>query len=233
VARISRKELKADKFALEVEHTVTFFEEHRKDLLRYGAVALAVVAVLLGYSVYRRHARTERQDALTQAIAVQEAAIASASTTGSQVFPTQEAKDQAATKAFSGIVSKYSGSDESNIAQYYMGAILADQGKMAEAEKLFLEVADKGDATYGSLAKFSLSQIYYATGRLDQAEKILRELISNPSIFVSKDEATLTLARCLMGKKPAEARTLLDPLRTKGGPVSEMAMSLYGQLATP
>ena len=36
VARITRKELKSDKFALEVEHTVTFFEEHQKELIRYA-----------------------------------------------------------------------------------------------------------------------------------------------------------------------------------------------------
>ena len=37
MARITRKELKTDKFALEVEHTVNFFEEHQKEIIRYGA----------------------------------------------------------------------------------------------------------------------------------------------------------------------------------------------------
>ena len=53
MARITRKELKTDKFALEVEHTVTFFEEHQKLIMRYGAVALALIALIVGYSMYR------------------------------------------------------------------------------------------------------------------------------------------------------------------------------------
>jgi hypothetical protein len=38
VARITRKELKSDKFALEIGHTVTFFEDHQKVLIRYGGL---------------------------------------------------------------------------------------------------------------------------------------------------------------------------------------------------
>ena len=41
MSRITRKELKTDKFALEIGHTVTFFEEHRQEIIRYGGVALA------------------------------------------------------------------------------------------------------------------------------------------------------------------------------------------------
>ena len=42
---------------------------------------------------------------------------------------------------------------------------------------------------------------------------MLRDLIAHPTIFVSKEQATITLARYLAPKKPAEARKLLDPLR--------------------
>ena len=36
MSRITRKELKTDKFALEVEHTVSLFEQHRQEIIRYG-----------------------------------------------------------------------------------------------------------------------------------------------------------------------------------------------------
>ena len=55
MARITRKELKSDKFALEIGQTVTFFEDHRQEFFRYGWIALAVVAIVLGYSWYARH----------------------------------------------------------------------------------------------------------------------------------------------------------------------------------
>ena len=47
--RVTRKELKTDKFALEVGHTVSLFEEHQKEVIRYGAIGLVAIALGLGY----------------------------------------------------------------------------------------------------------------------------------------------------------------------------------------
>ena len=137
MARITRKELKSDKFALEVEHGLTFFEEHRDEIVRYGAIALVVVALLIGFRYYRAHQLSLRQVALGRAIRVQETAVGPVVQGGSPTFPTQQVKDEAALKAFSELKSKYSGSDEAEIAEYYLGSIRADQGNMAEAEKSF------------------------------------------------------------------------------------------------
>jgi predicted negative regulator of RcsB-dependent stress response len=230
VARITRKELKTDKFALEVGHTFDFFEEHRAKIARYGAIVAAVVVLVLGYTVYARHQRGLRSSALAKAILVQEASVGPMAMPGNLSFPTQEAKDQAAMKAFSDVESQYSGSDEAAIAEYYLAAIKADQGKLSDAEKSFLNVAQRGGDRYGSLAKLSLAQIYFSDGRVDLAEKTLRELIDHPTIFVSRDQATITLARYLMYKKPAEARKLLDPLRSQAGAAGQAAITLLGEL---
>ena len=68
MARITRKELKTDKFALEVEQTVTYFEEHRTEVLRYGAIAAAVILLVIGIVIYRGHQHTARQQELALAI---------------------------------------------------------------------------------------------------------------------------------------------------------------------
>jgi predicted negative regulator of RcsB-dependent stress response len=229
VARITRKELKTDKFALEVEHTVNFFEEHQKELIRYGALAVVVVLLIVGFVIYRRNQHAAREGALAEAIRVQEAPVGQ-SGNGGLSFPSEDAKNQASLKAFSDLLIKYPGSDEGEIAQYYLGSIKSDQGKLAEAEKLFLDVSQRGDDRYASLAKLSLAQIYFADGRDAQGEKALRDLIASPTIFVSKEQATIVLARYLMAKKPAEARKLLDPLRTQPGAISQAALSLIGEL---
>lgn len=230
MARITRKELKTDKFALEVGQTVSFFEEHQKEIVRYGAIGLGVVALIVAFSVYSRHQQTAREEALAKAIQLQEAPVGPPSPAGGPTFPTQEAKDQTTTQAFSALASQYSGSTEGEIAQYYLAAVLADQGKMANAEKGFLEVSRKGDAKYASLAKLSLAQIYFSDGRDSEGEKVLRDLIANPTIFVSKDQATITMARFLMIKKPAEARKLLDPLKVQNSQAGQVALSLYSQI---
>jgi hypothetical protein len=103
---------------------------------------------------------------------------------------------------------------------------------LADAEKSFAEVADHGDAKYASLAKLSLAEIYFAEGRNEKGEALLRDLIQHPTVFVSKDQATIALARAIGPKRPAEARKLLDPLRNVPGAVGQVAIQLSGDLSS-
>ena len=230
MARITRKELKTDKFALEVEHGLTFFEEHQKDIVRYGGIALVVVALAVVFNIYQRHQHTAREGALGRAIQIQETGVGPATPGAATTFPTQQVKDDVAIKAFTEIKTRYSGSDEAEIAEYWIGSIRSDQGNLAEAEKSFQEVAQKGDEGYASLAKLSLSQVYFAQGKLDQGRKVLEDLIAHPTLFVSKEQASIALARALLPTKPEEARKILDPLRTQADAVGQVALTLYGQL---
>lgn len=230
MARITRKELKTDKFALEVGHTVDFFEEHRTEIVRYGAAALAVAAVVVLIFVYRSHQHSARQQALAKAIAVQEAPVGQGSPGTPLTFPTQEAKDKEAIKVFSELAARYSGTDEGYIAEYYLGCIATDQGKLGEADKRFSSVADSAGKKYASLAKLALGQLYFAEGKPGPGEQTLRSLMDNPTVFVSKDQAAIMLARMLAPTKPAEARKLLDPLRAKPGAVSQTAIQAYADL---
>lgn len=230
MSRITRKELKTDKFALEVEHTATFIEEHQQLIYRYGGIVLAAAVLFTGYTLYSRHQHSKRQEALYHAIQVEEAPVGPPTPGVNMNFPTQDVKDQVAIKAFSDVKSQYPGTAEGEIAEYYLGSIRADQGNLADAEKSFKEVADKGDAGYASLAKLSLAQIYFADGRDQQGEALLKDISNHPTEFVSKDQASVTLARHLVRKNPAEARKLLESLRTKPGAVGQAAMTVYAEL---
>lgn len=230
MARITRKELKTDKFALEVEHGLTFFEEHQAEIIRYGGIALALAAILFAFFTYRRHQQSLREQALSRAIQIQETAVGPPAQGTSNTFPTQQVKDETALKAFGEVASKYSGSDEAEIAQYYIASIHADQGNLAEAEKGFQEVAQKGSARYASLAKLSLGQVYFAESKPDLAQKTLTDLAAHPTMFVSADQANIAMARGLMATKPAEARKLLDALKNRQGAAGQVALTLYGEL---
>lgn len=230
MARITRKELKSDKFAQEVGLTVTFFEEHQKDVVRYGGIGVAVILLIGGFFVYQRHEHAARQEELAQAIRIQETPVATVAVSGQQTFPTQEAKDQASIKAFADLESKHSGSDEAQIAEYYLGCIHSDQGKMTDAEKNFQNVASHADKNYASLAKMALAEIYFSDGRFDQGEKLLRDLMANPTVFVSKDQAAITLAKHLIGRNNAEARKLLAPIKDGKSPVASIAQTMSAQL---
>ena len=107
-ARITRKELKADKFAVEVEHTVDYVAHHRAQVVRYGIVAAVVVALAIGIYFYRQHEHGIRQDALAQAIQLQEAQVGPPQPGAPVSFPTEDAKVAAVTKFFTDLATKHS-----------------------------------------------------------------------------------------------------------------------------
>ncbi|MGE5567588.1 MAG: tetratricopeptide repeat protein [Rhodospirillales bacterium] len=229
--RITRKELKQDKFALEVERTVEYVSEHRKSLIRYGVSGAAVLVLVIGFLAYSRHQQGARHEALSAALEIQQAAIGAPPNEFIRSYPTEQARNEAAKKAFGELAADYSGSDEAIISEYYLGTITASEGKTAEAEKWLKSVVNSGNANYASLAKLALAQIYKAEGKLGEGEALLRSLIDKPTDFVSKEQATIELADLIASSKPAEARKLLEPLRTERSAVSRVAIAKLGEMS--
>jgi predicted negative regulator of RcsB-dependent stress response len=230
VDRLTRKELKTDKFALEVEHTVDWAAEHRRQLMLYGSIAVALLVIAVSVYGFLRYRNGVREDALRVALRVQEASVGGSPNETTMTFPTQQAKDQAVKKALEDVANKYSGSQQAAIANYFLGTNAADNGNMAAAEKYLREVANSGHDRYASLAKLALASVLQAEGKNAEGERLLRDLVQHPTVFVSKDEATIALARYIARTNPAEARKLLEPLRTERSTVSRAALSALAEI---
>jgi hypothetical protein len=54
--------------------------------------------------------------------------------------------------------------------------------------------------------------------------------MAHPTVFVSKDQATIALAKGIAPTRLDEARKMLEPLRTQNGVVSQVAISAVGEL---
>ena len=230
--RLTRKDLKTDKFAAEVGHTVHFLEKHRRQAVLIGVAAVVVLAAAAGIYYYMKSQRMERQDALRKATRVYQSQVGPEANPYIMFFPTAEAKSTAIQKAFNDILQKYPGSDEADIATFYLGAHATDQGKYDEAIKHFQKVIDSGGQPFASQARLSLASVYAGQGKAADAEKLLRALMDKPTVLVSKEQATIALAKVIAPSKPDEARKLLEPLRTERGAVSRAAISALSELTT-
>ncbi len=229
--RATRKELKSDKFALEVQHGVEYVTDHKKLVTQWGGIALGVVVVILAVVFYMRYQRGVRLEALQDAMRVQNAQVGPANNEYMLFYPTQSDKEKAVQKAWSDLAAKYNGSEVGVMAEYYLASEAADKGNNQEAEKRFKEVADSGETDYASLAKISLAQIYAAQGKLPEARNLIQSVIDHPTAMVSKDAATIALAHVLAPSDPAAARKLLEPLRGSSRPaVSRSALTALGDL---
>lgn len=213
-SQLTRKELKQDKFAVEVEHTVDYFAAHRKQTLRYGVTAVIVVVIAAGAWYFRNSQASVRQQVLGEALTMANAPVGAPQPGGQQTFPTDAAKNDAVTKAFSKVLSDYGGTQEGYIAEYYLAANALGSGRPDEARKKYQEVADHADANFSSLAKLSLAQLDAGDNKLSDAEKIFKDLIDHPTALVSKAQATIAYAKAIAATRPDEARKLLLPLST-------------------
>jgi len=230
VDKLERHKLKHDKFVEQVGHSVEYAAEHQSQFIKYGGVALVAIVLGLGWYIYSGYAATQRQADLAEALRTYNGVVGEAGSNYVKSFKTNAEKEQAAVKALGDLANRYGSKDEGLIARFYMGVLYSDQGKYAEAEKEWKHVADKGDKNYASQAKFSLAQLYAATGKNTDAEKLLRELMNNPTLLVSKEQAQIELGHVLAKSNPAEARKVLEPLRTERSVVSRMAITALSEL---
>jgi predicted negative regulator of RcsB-dependent stress response len=213
--RRTRKQLKGDKFAQEVGQTFEFLTTHRTEIIRYGSVALAAILVAGGIYFYQRHAVSVREEALAQALRIDDAKVSATPQPPNMTFATQQEQEAAWNKAFSDLTVNYRGTQEGAIGGIYLGGRLAEQGKVTEAEKILKDVVDSAPKEYAALARISLAQIYAGQGDVNQAKSLMQQVIDHPSAMVSKEEAQIQLAEILARTDPAAACKILDPL-TKG-----------------
>jgi predicted negative regulator of RcsB-dependent stress response len=230
VDRLTRKELKTDKFALEVEHGVEFVSEHKQQVTRYAAIGIVALAAIIAVWMFMSYRAGVREDALRTALKVQDAQINAPASEAVPSFPTQEQKNKAMQKAFTQVADQYPGTEQGSVARYYLGTSAADNGDLATAEKSFRDVIANGPKNPASLAKLALAPILKSQGKVAEGEKLLRDLVNNPTLFVSKEQATIALGQYLASTNPAEARKLIEPLRTERSAVSRAALSALAEI---
>lgn len=230
-ANLTRKELlKQDKFTVEAGNTFDWIAVHRKEVVRYGGIALAVILLVAAVFYYRGSQASVREQVLGEALTLQNSSVGQPAPPGGTSFPSQAAKDDAVKKAFTKLASDYSGSEEAWVAKYYLGTQALDAGNVDEARKQYQDVADHASANYASLAKLALAQLDFAQNRIAEAETILKGLMDKPTDLVSKSQATFTYAKIIAATKPAEARKLLSQLAGQSGDVGQLAASAEGDL---
>ena len=218
MARITRKELKTDKFALEVEHTVTFFEEHQKEIVRYGGIAVGGRRAdrrlhdLLAAPAQRARRGAGRGD--------QDSGSAGRRAgNGGPTFPTQEAKDQEAIRVFTDLKPSTPAARKARSRSTTWARSRPTRESWPRPRSSFKEVAAEGRR-----------QVRLA-GQAVAGPDLLRRRPRRPGrkAAARSDGASHHLrlqgsghhhAGALPGaKKPAEARKLLDPLRSRPGAV--------------
>jgi predicted negative regulator of RcsB-dependent stress response len=228
--KAERHDLKTDPLVEAAEQAANYAGSHRQQFIRYGAIALGILAIAAGIWWFLESRKAERAAAVRDLFAAREANVGASTNFGAtRRFTTQQEKEAAVLKAAEAMAAKYPGSEEAAVASYYKAVTLSDSGKLAEARKVMEQVAAMG-GDYGSLAKLSIAQALQGEGKTADAEKILRDLVANPTRLVSKEQAILALGRAIADTKPDEALKLLEPLRTERSGIARNAIAVLGDI---
>jgi predicted negative regulator of RcsB-dependent stress response len=231
VDRHLKKVAKSDEFKQQVWHGIDFLTQHPAEIKKYGALALAVLVVSGGAYFYIHHQAEVREQALVQALTVHDATVGPNVQATNLHFATEDEKNKAMEKAFREVATKYHGTQEGAIASMNLGQELIDKGDLVGGEKEFKDIADNAPSAYSSQAALALAQLYAIEGKTGDAEKLLNNLIKNPTVTVSKEEAQLALAKVKAKTDPDAARKMLEGLRTERAAISKAALAALGELA--
>jgi predicted negative regulator of RcsB-dependent stress response len=208
-----KEQLQHDHFTDTVSDVVTYASLHRQQLVRWVAIAVAVMVIAVGSLWFARYRNSVREQDLNKAFATADRPVAPAAP-GVNAFPNDAAKDDAVKKAFSEVVANDGGTSQGLIAEYYLGTIKAKQGDLKGAESNLSHVADSSSRV-ASLAKLALAELYAGDNQLPKAQSLLESLVNKPTDLVSKAQAQILLARLEERTNPQQAKKLLQSASTE------------------
>jgi predicted negative regulator of RcsB-dependent stress response len=223
VARLTRKELKTDRFAEKVGAAVGGVLDHKKEVTRYGMIAaLVVVLIIAGVAWYRAQAKQRRAD-FDVLLRTMESTVAPPGQSAGTTYATEADKEKAVAAALEEFTKSHAGTNEDALARYFIASNAVETGNLDKALSE-VEVAIKnGNSDTAAVARFLKANILASQGKDDDAEKLYRQLLNTSSGFMTKGEVTVALAKLIGKKNPDEAIKLLEPMRLSEGSTQRIA----------
>jgi predicted negative regulator of RcsB-dependent stress response len=215
---ITRKELKKDKFAETLAHGVEEVALHQKQVFWLVAVALLVMAAVVGWRFWNERTTVKAQAALDEAMKVYTARIrmpGEAADPSETTYTDEKNKLNDAAKKFEKVSADFGRTNPGRMARYYAGLSYAQLGNHEEAQKWLRMVEGSSDEELAALARYQLAGVLGAMGKGDDAVKLYQQLIAKPSVLVPKALSMLALADHMAKSNPAEATKLYTQLQTE------------------
>ena len=208
-----RHRLKENAFATNTGLVIQSVAENRQ---RWFGVLIALVVLVIaagGYAFWAKQQREAGGIQLGQALAIEQAIIAPAptvpgATQAAGTYPTEQARGEAALKAFQDIASQYGSSKVGVTARYHTGIALLGLGRYADAQQAFEQVVnDAGSTVYGPMAKMGKGEALLQAGKFDDAIKVFTDLSGDRDGALPVDGVLMQLARAYTkAGKAQEAR---------------------------
>ena len=228
----TRRQLKEDKFAKDVQGAVTWASENRTVLAWTVGAVVIIAIVVTSLLLWSNHQNDVANMELAKALRTLNAPVRPAGTPPdptTKSFASNVERGKEAEKELKGIADKFPHTKAGKLAGYLAGTAAAQAGDNSGAEQQLKSVADSSDKDTAALAKLALANLYSSTNRLSDAAKLYKDLTDHPTDTVPKSEAQLQLAALYEATDPKEAATLYQQI-TKESPNSVAAQIAASRL---
>lgn len=176
--RLSKSQLKGDKFVERTFDWAHWAETHRREMVG-GAVALVILAA--GFFVYRNVSRGAEEEAARDYMMARQAYFAG--------------NFQLAASDLQGYLDRHGGSPYADDAMLFLGESQLQAGQPAEAVATLEAMLDEhGDSPLADNGRRLLAAAYGQAGQLDRAVEVYREAIENATFDEQKIQLRAALA---------------------------------------
>jgi TolA-binding protein len=201
---ISRKDLKKDEFRDTIAHGAEAVLTHQKSTIYVAVAVLVALGTYFGVRLTNERQTVKAAAAYDDAMKTFNAHVRTSGEPAEQGEPTyadDNSKYQDAAKKFEGVAHSYPHTRPGEISAYYAGLSLEHLKKNSEAATWFDQVTHSGEDDFASLARLELAQLNDEMNKPADAEKLYKDLVAHPTVFVSKPVALLGLANHYRGVK--------------------------------
>ena len=215
-----RHKLKENEFARSMAQARSVVEQRRGDITKIFVAVIALLVIVGGYAWWRSSREAGANQALAGALAVYEMPVVPIPppAPGSPppvpqpgTYPTEQDKLAAALPKFIDAANAHPNAAAGIAARFHAAAILAAQGKTAEAEQRYKEVIDKAgnSSIYSRTAKLGMAEAQVAQGKFDSAIAVYSELSRDTTSTLPLDSVLMYLGRAYAraGKKEEAVRS--------------------------
>jgi predicted negative regulator of RcsB-dependent stress response len=225
---------KQDQFVTLTEHGVDWAKQNQKRAILTGAIAVALILLIVGGYTLFEHRTAAAADAFGEAMQTYQAPLASQAPNlppGIKTFPDAKARAVAANAQFAGVADKYGMTEPGKMALYMTGVTYMDEGNNGAAEDSLKKVAGSWNGDTAALGEAALAGLYQQTGRNAEAEKLLEELGKANATTVPPFFAQIRLGDLYQAEgKTADAKRVWAQVKDKDkdpkgnpGPAAEVA----------
>lgn len=198
-----RHRLKSNELAHSVVVTRDAIVERQRSIIA-GLIVVAVIVVgLAAYFGIQSRSQNQAGALLAEAMTVKTSPVNTPPVPGTVTpppqpgaFASEAARAEAAIPKFLAAAQAYPNSKQGLLARLQAAALQAEVGKLADAEKEYLELTKLDPSgLYGRMGKMGLAEVHARSGNFDQAIATYKALVDTPEPDLPLDGVLMQLAR--------------------------------------